>query len=237
MRTTVDRRGVAALQAWSRIAFYWTIKTVAWPVTRIYTRMRVLGGGNVPKRGTCIVVANHTSYADAVLLGSACPRRLSFMITRPIYRMKRLRWFYYMMGSIPVGADVADPAALKQAIRLLNGRDALAIFPEGQRMADGTPGAGKEGVALLAARTGAPVIPAAIIGAHGVMPVGAAFPRPRPVRVVFGPPLRFPAFEGRRPTRDQMREFAGQVMQAIRDLMDEPSRCYDRGDGVRTART
>lgn len=237
MRTTVDRGGLAGLQAWSRIAFYWTVKTTAWPVTRIYARMRVGGTDNVPKTGTCIVVANHTSYADAVILGSACPRRLNFMITRPIYRMRRLRWFYYMMGAIPVASVTVDPSALKRAIRILNGRDAIAIFPEGQRMADGNPGAGKEGVALLAARTGAPVIPAAIIGAHRVMPVGYAFPRPGAIRVVFGPPLRFPAVEGRRPTRDQMREFAGRVMQAIRDLMDEPGRCYEGGDGVRTART
>jgi len=237
MRTTVDRGGLASLQAWSRISFYWTIKTVAWPVTRLYTRVRVSGTGNVPRKGTCIIVANHTSYADAVILGSACPRRLNFMITRPIYRLKRLRWFYYMMGSIPVGAEGADPAALKQAIRVLKGRDAIAIFPEGQRMADGNPGAGKDGVALLAARTGAPVIPAAIIGAHRVMPVGSAFPRPGVIRVVFGPPLVFPVVEGQRATRDQMREFAGRVMQAIRELMHEPGRVYDGSDRVRTART
>jgi len=236
MRTTVDRGGLATLVAWSRIGFYWTIKTVAWPVTRVYTRMRVVGAGNVPRKGTCIVVANHTSYADAVILGSACPRRLNFMITRPIYRMNRLRWFYYMMGSIPVGAE-ADPAALKRAMRVLKWQDAIGIFPEGQRMPDGTPGAGKEGVALLASRTGAPVIPAAIIGARRVMPVGAAFPKPGPVRVVFGSPMIFPAVEGGRATREQRRQFADRVMQAIRDLMEEPNRCYDRGDGVRTART
>lgn len=236
MRTTVDRGGTATIVAWSRIAFYWTIKTTAWPITRVYSRMRVVGADNVPRKGTCIVVANHTSYADAVILGSACPRRLNFMITRPIYRMNRLRWFYYMMGSIPVGGE-ADPAAMKQAIRVLKGQDAIAIFPEGQRMPDGTPGAGKEGVALLASRTGAPVIPAAIIGAHRIMPVGSVFPKPGTIRVVFGAPMTFPDIEGKRATREQMRAFADRVMQAIRDLMVEPNRCYDRGDGVRTART
>jgi len=237
MRTPSDRGGLARLMAWPRIAFYWTVKTLAWPVTRTYTRMRVAGVSNVPARGACIVVANHTSYADAVLLGSACRRRLSFIITRPIYRLKRLRWFYYMMGSIPVAAQTADPSALRQAMRVLGRGDAIAIFPEGQRMAGGSPGAGKEGVALLACRTGAPVIPAAIIGAHRAMPIGSAFPRPVAVRVVFGAPMTFPPVEGRRASREQMREFSGRVMQAIRDLMDGPDGCYESGDSVRTART
>ena len=83
----IARRAVEA----SRSLFYWMIRTAARPVTRLYVRLRVVGAGNIPRSGPCIVVANHSSYADAVVLGSACPRRITFMITEPIYRMLRLR--------------------------------------------------------------------------------------------------------------------------------------------------
>ncbi|HZI93720.1 MAG TPA: lysophospholipid acyltransferase family protein [Patescibacteria group bacterium] len=221
----------------ARIAFYWTIKTIAWPVTHGYVRLRVLGSGNVPRKGPCIVVANHTSFVDAIVLGSACPRRITFLITRPIYSMWRLRWFYYMMGSIPVAPEVPDPGALKAAFRTLHRGDVVGIFPEGQRMADGNLGEGKAGVALIAARSGVPVVPAAIIGAHRVMPVGAMLPRIHPVRVVFGEQIRFPAVEGRRPSRQQVDVFADQVMKAIADLIAAGAPETGRDRGLRTTST
>jgi 1-acyl-sn-glycerol-3-phosphate acyltransferase len=171
----------------------------------------------VPASGACIVVANHTSYLDAIILGSACPRRLRFMINAEIYRLLRLRWFYYMMGSIPLRAERGDTGALRTALHTLKQGVGVGIFPEGQRMHDGTVGEGKVGVAFIAARSGAPVIPAAIIGAHRAMPVGASLPRLFPIRVVFGEPIRFVA-RGRKAGREELDAFADRVMQAITEL-------------------
>ncbi|MGH9867546.1 MAG: lysophospholipid acyltransferase family protein [Candidatus Polarisedimenticolia bacterium] len=218
----------------ARASFYWTIKGLAWPVTRTYSRLRVRGLEHVPRRGACIIVANHTSYADAVVLGSACPRRISFLITAPIYRLNRLRWFYYMMGAISVSPDAADPGALKAALRTLREGRVVGIFPEGQRMGDARLGSGKAGVSLLASRGKVPVIPAAIIGAHEAMPIGSVVPRPRPIRVVFGRPLEFPATDGNRPSREQLNAFANQVMRAIAALMPGNGE-VPAGDGIRSA--
>jgi 1-acyl-sn-glycerol-3-phosphate acyltransferase len=93
----------------------------------------------------------------------------------------------------------------------------VGIFPEGQRMKDGSLGEGKIGVAFLASRTGAPVIPAGIVGAHRSMPVGALIPRPHRVQVVFGRPLFFPA-EGPKPGREELNAFATRVMEEIARL-------------------
>jgi len=213
----VARRSAAI----ARASFYWTIKAIAWPVMRVYVRLKVRGLAHVPRTGPCLVVANHASYVDAIVLGSAFPRRITFMITEPIYRMLRLRWFYYMMGTIPIDPDQPDPGALKSAIRILNHHGVVGIFPEGQRMRGGSLGEGKAGAALLAARTAVPVVPAAIIGASRVMPVGAAIPRPLPIQVVFGRPLSFPAWTGRRPSREQIDAFADRMMKAIADLMED----------------
>lgn len=225
------------MNKWARIAFYWVVKTIAWPIMRVYVRLRIVGKPNVPRAGPCLVVANHTSYVDAIVLGSACPRRITFLITRPIYSMWRLRWFYYMMGSISVAPDVPDPGALKTALRTLHRGHVVGIFPEGQRMPDGVLGEGKAGAALIAARSGVPVVPTAIIGAHRVMPVGASFPRPRPVRVVFGEPLLFPQTQGRRPSRQQLDAFADQIMRAIAELMGKGTPERSRTGDLRTRST
>ena len=220
-----------------RAAFYWTIKTLAWPVTRVYVRLRVQGLGNVPMEGACIVVANHVSYVDPVVLGSAFPRRITFMISEPLYRLLRLRWFYYLMGAVPVASDDPGPASLKATLKTLKSGGVVGIFPEGQRMPNASLGEAKSGAALLAARSGAPVIPAALIGAHRVMPVGSMLPRPYRIRVVLGKPLTFPPSPGRRPSRSELDSFAGGIMKAISDLMGvDPETSPGRGDAA-TSRT
>ncbi|HET9481112.1 MAG TPA: lysophospholipid acyltransferase family protein [Candidatus Polarisedimenticolia bacterium] len=212
------RRTVSPL----RVAFYWTIRTLALPLARAYLRLRVEGRSRVPASGPCLIVANHTSYLDAAVLGASCPRRITFMITEPIYRMARMRWFYYLMGSIPVAPETPDPGALKAALRTLQQGGVLGIFPEGQRMPDGRPGEGKSGASLIAARTGAPVVPALILGAFESRPVGSLLPRPARVRVIFGEPLRFPAGAERRASRTELERFTRQLMAAIVSLKQAP---------------
>jgi 1-acyl-sn-glycerol-3-phosphate acyltransferase len=215
-----------------KAAFYWTIKTIAWPVTHTYVRLRVSGHGHIPPTGPCLIVANHASFVDPVVLGSAFPRRIAFMITRSIYGLRRLTWFYNMMGTIPVAYDVPDPGAMKAALRRLKEGGVVGIFPEGQRMRDGNLGEGKAGAAAIAARSGAPVVPAAIIGAHHVMPVGSIFPRPHRIHVVFGEPFRFPQGEGRRPPREQLDIFADRIMESIADLMTPQEAAEDAPSGT-----
>lgn len=202
--------------------FYWLIKGAAWPVARTYLRFRRSGEGRVPLEGACIVVGNHTSYLDAAVLGSACPRPLRFLISADIYRMLRLRWFYFLMRAIPLKTEGGDSKALRSALHALRHGEAVGIFPEGQRMKDGRLGEGKLGVAFLAWRSRAPVIPAGIVGAHLAMPVGAAFPKPLPVQVRFGEPILFPPSESR-PPKEALMAFANEVMRRIHALAESPA--------------
>jgi 1-acyl-sn-glycerol-3-phosphate acyltransferase len=176
--------------------FYATVRTLSLPVIKAWLRLRVEGIERVPATGPVILLANHASYLDPAVLGRACPRKVHFLIKRKIYETPGLQWFFRGMDAIPVVADPTDTSALRRALRLLAAGEVLGVFPEGGRSRDGSLAEGKTGAALLASRSMAPLLPVGIRGAHEAMPMGAAWPRPRRVEVVFGHPFQPPAARG-----------------------------------------
>jgi 1-acyl-sn-glycerol-3-phosphate acyltransferase len=197
--------------------FYWFVKGVFYPFVRLYLRMTREGIEHLPRRGAAIVICNHVSYMDAILLGSAAPRPLHFIVLQWMYDLLLMRWFYWGMGTIPVRLEGQDARGVKRALRLLESGRVLGIFPEGTRSVDGRVGEARPGAALVAALSGAPVVPAYIDGARQVLPLGGQFPMPAPVHVRFGPPLRFQG-SGRRPGREALIDFARAMQDAIRRL-------------------
>lgn len=198
--------------------FYAYVKLFFRPLVAIYLRLQTEQKERIPGEGAALVVANHTSFLDPILLGSACPRKLHFIVLQSMYDWWRLRWFYWGMETIPVRTQEADPAAIRKALHRLRQGELVAIFPEGARSEDGALGESKLGTALLAAVSGVPVIPCHIEGAHAAWPPGTWFPVPGRVRVRFGPPLRYARPEERRRNRESLAEFAGQIMNAISEL-------------------
>ncbi len=197
--------------------FYWFVKGVFYPFVRLYLRMTREGLEHLPRRGPVIVVANHSSYVDPIVLGSASPRSIHFVVLQSMFDMLLLRWFYWGMGTIPVRLEGQDSRGIKRAIRCLSRGRALGIFPEGTRSADGRIGSPRPGAAMIAALSGAPVVPAFIEGAHRVLPVGGRFPKPVRVHVRFGPPLRFERRHGRQ-GREALAGFSEAVVEAVRRL-------------------
>jgi 1-acyl-sn-glycerol-3-phosphate acyltransferase len=198
--------------------FYWFIKAMFWPLGKIYFRTRRRGAHNVPRSGAAIVVANHASFLDPAILGDACPRKVHFLIMRAMYDLRRFRWFYVGMESIPVSADPQDALSLRRALRALRQGQVVGVFPEGHRRPDGSLGEGRLGAALLAARSGAPVIPVGIRGAYEAMPAKGIFPWPKRIETVFGPPLRW---EGGKPGRAALAAFSERLMSAVGALARE----------------
>jgi 1-acyl-sn-glycerol-3-phosphate acyltransferase len=197
--------------------FYWFVKGLFYPFARLYLNLTRDGLEHLPRRGPAIVVCNHASYLDAIILGSAAPRPIRFLVLRWMHDMILLRWFYWGMGTIPVRAEGQDSAAIKQALRLLRAGRVIGVFPEGTRSADGRLQDARPGAAMLAALSGSPVVPAFIDGARATLPVGSIFPLPARVRVRFGPPLRFERREGR-DNRDTLAAFARAMLDAIARL-------------------
>lgn len=137
---------------------------VVWALLRALTRPTLEGGARVPRRGPLLVVANHASYVDPMLLALAVPRPLAFLAKEELFQPAPWGWALRAAGIIPVSRGRADRGALEVALRVLRAGGALAVFAEGTRSADGRLQQAEAGVGLLAARSGAPVLPVALLG-------------------------------------------------------------------------
>jgi 1-acyl-sn-glycerol-3-phosphate acyltransferase len=197
--------------------FYWFVKGIFFPFVHFYLGLTRDGLENLPRKGPVIVVSNHTSYADAIILGSASPRPIHFIVLRWMYDLLLIRWFYWGMGTIPVRAEGQDSKGIKRALRLLSTGRVLGVFPEGSRSVDGQLAEPRLGAAMIAAMSGAVVVPVHIDGARESLPVGGVFPKPARIHVRFGPPLRFDR-ERLGSGREGLSTFASEMLHAIRRL-------------------
>ena len=134
---------------------------VVWP---LLFQWRYTGAEHVPVSGPALICANHRAWADPVALSLACPRRVHFMAKSELFRFPPLNWLLPMMGAFPVRRGEPDRAALRRGFQLLADGKLLGMFPEGTRSRDGRLGRAEPGAALLAAKSGAALVPAAIVG-------------------------------------------------------------------------
>lgn len=200
------------------MSFYSAVKSLFYPAGRWYFGMRVEGACNVPPSGAAILVANHVSWLDPVVLGSACPRPVRFLIARRIYMKAWSRWFYDGMRVIPVETGSSNPRGLRAAVRALAGGEIVGVFPEGIGLAGVAPSRQPQaGAMLLAALSGAPILPAGLGGTREAWPPHSRLPRPGSVSVRFGSPYR-PWERRARPQREELRRTAAEVMTRIQDL-------------------
>ncbi len=125
---------------------------------RVLFGFTVYGGERVPAEGPLIVASNHSQYADPVLVCVAVPRRLQWMAKKQLFAFP-FRKFFYFIGSFPVDREGGGRAAIRAALAFLAEGWALGIFPEGTHRGSGAAREAKSGVVVLAARSGAPVVP------------------------------------------------------------------------------
>jgi len=141
-------------------------------------------------------------------------RPLTFMAKEELFRFPPIAALLRALGAFPVRRGAPDRRALRWALHLLRSGRCVVIFPEGTRNPTPILRPPELGVAMLAAWSQSPVVPVAIIGSERLMPKGCYVPRPTPLRVRVGKPLRF-AGDGR---RDALEDFAWQVMGVLAEL-------------------
>ena len=155
------------------VAFYifmlvpeYLLRFVAFVVSRVLYRFRVRGDGHLPVQGPAIVVANHVSFVDAILLMAASPRPIRFVMDHRIFAVPVLGWLFRLAKAIPIAPERENPevyrAAFEAADQVLADGDLLGIFPEGAITRDGELQPFKGGVMKILERRPVPVVPVAL---------------------------------------------------------------------------
>jgi 1-acyl-sn-glycerol-3-phosphate acyltransferase len=142
------------------------LRFVAWIATRFIYRFQVRGDENIPTEGAAILVCNHVSFVDAILLMAASPRPIVFIMDHRIFRIPVLGWLFRLAKAIPIAPQKEDPqayaAAFARAKAVLDDGQLLGIFPEGAITRDGQLGEFKGGVMKLLEANPVPVVPLAL---------------------------------------------------------------------------
>lgn len=145
-------------------AFYSVCTSLYYVFSQIVHPFRVEGRENMPSEGKAILCANHQSLQDPLVLATYVKRKMHFMAKKELFNNKLFGKILSALGAFPVARGQNDLGAIRTAFKLLGDGRALGIFPEGTRFTDGEMHEAKNGVAMIALRTGASVVPAYIIG-------------------------------------------------------------------------
>jgi len=203
---------------------YGVIRGLTRPILRTLFSFDLRGLDHLPSGGPFIVAANHHNYLDGVVLSAALPRKICFLVMPSVYSCTWIHpHFHRQVGSISINLERPDPGAIKRALKKLEDGGVIGIFPEGPFSLDGRLVNGQPGVALIALRSGVPVVPAAIRGTYEALKNGSSLiPRPHPISVHFGAPLSFGRYRRAhkvpRPVRD---EVTHRIMTEIARLLGE----------------
>ena len=194
---------------------------IAWIVTHLICRYHVSGREHVPHTGPLIVVANHLSWFDPILLALVLPRRIWFFAKAEIFRWPIVGWLCHATGQIPVHRGVSDRAALEKALVYLREGKAVVVFPEGTVERQEKMIATHTGVAMLALRSGATILPVAHSGTRRILRSWRSwFPR---VIIQIGEPY-VPALTEGAARKAELQSITQDVMERIATMLPPEQR-------------
>ena len=174
---------------------------LVFPLFRFLFRGSTQGLEHVPMEGPLVVASNHGSHLDPPLLGHALGRPVAFMAKAELFAIPLLGAVIRACGAYPVRRGASDREAIRTATAKLEEGWATGVFLDGTRQANGRVNNPLPGAALLAARSGAPLLPVAIVNSHRALGSGRIWPRLVPLQLRVGAPIPPPASR-RRPDLD-----------------------------------
>jgi 1-acyl-sn-glycerol-3-phosphate acyltransferase len=175
---------------------YRVLRVLVHLINRIVFRTTVTPEGRVPVEGPVIIAPVHRSFIDFFVASEVTKRKLHYMAKDSLWKSGLLARILPSVGAFPVHRESADREALRRAQAVLDAGEVLILFPEGERRTGPVIEELHEGVAFLAARTGATVVPVGIGGSASVMPKGTKIPRPRHIHMEVGEAIAPPERSG-----------------------------------------
>ncbi|BFG72979.1 MFS transporter [Paraburkholderia terrae] len=161
------------------------LRFVAWMLVHTFYRMRLVHAERIPEEGAAVLVCNHVSYVDAIVIMAESPRPIRFVMDHRIFRTPLVGWLFRHAKAIPIAPAHEDPEMLKGAYeacaKALDDGDLVCIFPEGKLTRTGEMNPFRHGVVEILRRKAVPVVPMALRGLWGSFwsrSTDARFPRP-----------------------------------------------------------
>jgi 1-acyl-sn-glycerol-3-phosphate acyltransferase len=192
---------------------YRILHVVLPPVLNALYRPWTEGMEHIPSSGPAILASNHLSFLDSIFLPAVCDRPIYFLGKSDYFEGWR-RHFFEGLGVMPVqrqGGDAGE-ASLRKGREILDKGHLLGIYPEGTRSPDGRLYRGKTGPVRLALRTGAAIIPVAMMGTFEILPPQSNIPKISRVGMRVGKPLDFSRYAGKADDRFVLRSATDELM-------------------------
>jgi 1-acyl-sn-glycerol-3-phosphate acyltransferase len=201
---------------------YRTLHSLFVPLLNALYRPVVEGAEHIPDEGPAILASNHLSFLDSVFLPAVVSRPI-FFLGKSDYFLGWRRHFFENVGVMPVAREGGDAgeASLRRGQEILESGRLLGIYPEGTRSPDGRLYRGKTGPVRLALRTGAPLIPVAMLGTFDVLPPQANVPKIKRVGVRIGAPIDLSRAVGREHDRFALRSATDELMYELMLLSEQ----------------
>ncbi|SHF03624.1 lysophospholipid acyltransferase family protein [Desulforamulus putei] len=189
---------------------YTVLRVIIRGMLLVWRRWQVIGLEHLPASGGVVVVANHVSNLDPVVLGCALTRRIHFMAKAQLFKVPVLATIITMLGAFPVNREKSDRHAIRKALELLQSGNMVGVFPEGTRSKTGELQKPHIGAAMLAVKADVPILPVALKGTRGMFDK---------ITVIIGEPVYMPELWRGRPGKEELEALSQQVMDQIANLM------------------
>ncbi|MBE3592592.1 MAG: 1-acyl-sn-glycerol-3-phosphate acyltransferase [Thermoanaerobacter sp.] len=191
--------------------FYYIAKVIVLVIIKMMFRIEVRGLKNIPKKGPVIICPNHISLLDPPVIGALLNRRIYFMAKEELFKNPFLKLLLRTgLGAFPVKRGTADLSAIKTALTYLKKGRAIGIFPEGTRSKTGKLQKAEPGVALLAIKGNAPVVPIGIKGKYHLF---------SKIIINIGKPITFEKYANSKLSSERLSAIGEEIMQEIAKLL------------------
>jgi len=185
-------------------------------ICRVLYQVTLPSHSPLPQSGPVLLVSDHSSYCDPMLLAATANRPIIFLTAREVYQRRDLRWLCKIAHYIPINRGTPDVGAVRAMLRALRQGEVVGIFPEGG-IDQHREESGHLGIGYLALKTGAPVVPASIAWDQArPLHLGRSLITPGRAVVRYGP-LIVSSFDPE-PTREKIHAVTTTIMHAIQDI-------------------
>ncbi len=200
------------------MTWYRVFQLLSTALVHALARVQVVGKENLPRTGPFVLIANHQSVLDPIIVQVICPRPLHTLTKSTQFSGRVMAWMLPRLNALPTRRYRIDPQVVRMMLRRLSQGEAVGVYPEGERSWDGALQSLRKGTVRVLLKAGVPVIPCGVAGAYDVWPRWSRTPRRAAVRVEFGRPLRWPAMERRAERELALEDATETIRRALAEL-------------------